>query len=713
MSLPAPALTLAAIGELHSIDLAVIAAILLITLGIGVFYSRRARQSTESYFKTGSGLPWWLLGTSIVATTFAADTPLAISGFVATDGNSANWFWWCQVPMVMAGVFFFAHLWRRANPMTDMELIDQRYSGREAGFLRGFKALYLALPYGCLVMGWVNKAMAKVLGLVFPDIPHIPIVDSLILALFLGTPLSSGISPETRALIDTGQVDPLVVVETPTSGLTLQNGAISSETSEELTTIRHSVNEYKILFALFLLCLLYTVISGLWGVVVTDFFQFWIAMGGCVFLAVKAIMACGGMESMMTRLAEIYGPDKALSMTAILPPLSGDDWFYALARFLLYTMVGWWAVGFTDGGSYHAQRLLAAKNGRHAALGYFWFGIANYALRMWPWILVGIAAAVLFPYIPGETDAEAGFVKVMLQVLGPGWLGLLVATFFSAYMSTISTQLNLGASYLVNDFYKPFVARGRSDRHYLRVGMAMTAVMALAGIFVSLFLSSIADAWLLLGAMNAGIGVIYILRWYWWRISAWSEIACLGALIALSPLTVFSSRFVPFVRGILDDPNALAGIERYMVFPFTLLYSLPICISVALLVTILTRPVAREKLRDFYLRVQPGGPGWRAIEREIMVGRPSFVAASPLTRRNFLNWGMSVVAIYSFLVGIGKLVIGNIPGQDYEIPQRAIGLLLLLLGGVLTFWLVRSLNKRDDLVEVVSDEALADQENIA
>jgi len=703
---------------------------------------------------------------------------------VVTSGISQNWFWWCQAPITMAGVFFFARLWKRANPMTDMEFVYVRYSGGAANFLRGFKAVWLAIPYGGLVMGWVNKAMAMIINLTIPDFPHIPVVDALMLSLFLHTPLSQGMNAEVKAACLRNDIRPLAIaaeyklltynnvqifsdfengaykekqdVALRRLGLAdrLSTGTISGirgvpkdllepkktaaakkagasasakrdaevirpvkladgtvldydklkrlegealaagqeelekasgasansgesaapeekkiplakmgsvEFLHQIYTIASNVNQYKILFILFLITIAYTFISGLWGVLVTDFVQFWLAMFGCVVMAVLAVRACGGMENMMTRLAGIYSLEKARAMVGMVPTgKAGGLGLMPMSQFFIFILLVWWSVGFTDGGSYFAQRMLSAKDERHAALGYLWFAIAHFALRMWPWIICGIAAAVLFPFVPyangqmpPNSVAENGYIRVLVEVLPTGFVGLMIAALFAAYMSTIATQVNLGASYLMNDFYRPFIApkiekraggRKFSDRHYLRIGMAMVLVQAALGIFISLFLNSIADAWFLLASFNAGIGVIYLLRWYWHRINAWSEVTCILSLIYFAIILYWLQGIFPALK---------------LPFPYNLLISMPFSVGMALIVTLLTPPTDHKKLIDFCRRVQPGGPGWRDIEDEIRKTEPGWKPHSPLNGPNVRNWILSIFSIYCFLIGIGKLIIGD------------------------------------------------------
>lgn len=750
---------------------------LVISLGVGIILSRKGTKDSEAYFKSSGGLTWWLLGTSMVATTFAADTPLVLAGWVVTSGVSKNWFWWCQVPIVMAGVFFFARLWKRANPMTDMEFVYIRYSGKSASFLRGFKALWLALPYSCLVMGWVNKAMAKIINLTIPDFPRIPFVDGLMLWLFMATPLSQGVAPELRQAWQRDDIRPLEIAQTynlltydnvqlfseieagaynrqpklaleklgladristaslhgiagvpvalyekpaappddPASPpgasaggesekdlvrpVTLADGTVVSyerlrqmkgealeagkralenartkgekqtaplaemtslEFLRNIYNIVSNVNQYKILFFLFLLTISYTFISGLWGVMWTDFFQFWLAMFGCILLAVLAVNACGGMDAMMARMAGIYGLAKAQAMVSLVPTSeAGGLGLMSMGEFWIFLLLVWWSVGMTDGGMSFAQRMISAKDERHAALGYLWYGISHFALRMWPWVIVGFAAAVLYPFVPYANGAmpsgavaEDGYVKVFLDVLPNGFLGLMIAALFAAYMSTISGTVNLGASYLMNDFYRPFIAPSLikkypqvkfDEKHYVRIGMSMTLVMALAGIVVSLYLNTIADAWFLLAAFNSGIGLIYLLRWYWHRINAWTEVSCIAALI--------------FIAAVLKWYEGRFGVS--IPFPYNLLIAMPFSVSVALLVMLLTKPTDHKQLVAFCKKVQPGGIGWREIEDEIRKTEPGWKAHTPLNWDNVKNWVLSSIAVYCWLFAIGKIVVGD------------------------------------------------------
>ena len=400
----------------------------------------------------------------MVATTFAADTPLAVAGLVARNGIAGNWIWWNAAFGGMLTVFFFARLWRRAGILTDVEFAELRYAGRPAAFLRGFRALYLGLPINCVIIGWVNLAMAK------------------ILAITLGW--------------------------------------------DRLTAVLVSLAITGI----------YTALSGLWGVVVTDFFQFVLRDGrhhraGVVRAAAardrRHRAACGDkLPAGTLDVRSVRSDDGAI----------GDsDWSRCRWRASSPTSgVQWWASWYPGqepgGGGYVAQRMMSAKDERHSLLATLWFTIAHYCVRPWPWILVGLASLVLYPDL---TDKEAGYVMVMRDHLPSGWRGLLLGAFFAAYMSTISTQLNWGTSYIVNDFYRRFVQRD-GERTALRVGLDASttiALMVLAAI-VTFYLESIRQAWEFVLESGAGIGLVLILRWYWWRVNAWSEIAAMiGAAI--------------------------------------------------------------------------------------------------------------------------------------------------------------------------------------
>ncbi|MEP7353384.1 MAG: sodium:solute symporter family protein, partial [Acidobacteriota bacterium] len=443
--------------QLTFIDWAVVALYFAFMLGIGFYYKSRASKSFDEYFLSGRNVPWWLAGTSMVAATFAADTPLAVAGLVATNGIAGNWLWWCFVASGMMTVFFYARLWRRSGVSTDIEFAEIRYSGRPAAFLRGFRALYLGILINCVVLGWVNKAMVDILSLVL------------------------GVT-EFQALM---LVICLIAVTSFISAL-----------------------------------------SGLWGVLVTDVVQFVIKLGMAIALAYFAVESVGGIDPMLAKLATIDALRNANaahgstgSVLNFIPDLN-SAWM-PLITFFVYISLNWWATWYPGaepgGGGYIAQRMLSARDERHSLLATLWFNVAHYAIRPWPWILVGLCSLILFP---GLARPETGYVRVMIQVLPPSLRGLMVAGFAAAYMSTIATQLNWGASYLVNDFYRRFLKPSESPQHYVTASKVATLLLTIISAVVTLYLDSIATAWKYLLVTGAGTGGVLLLRWYWWRINA-------------------------------------------------------------------------------------------------------------------------------------------------------------------------------------------------
>ncbi|HEV3470213.1 MAG TPA: sodium:solute symporter family protein [Pyrinomonadaceae bacterium] len=565
--------------RLSLLDWLIIAAYFAMSLAVGLYYAGRAGRSTEEFFLSNRSMPWWLAGTSMVATTFAADTPLAVTEMVARNGVAGNWLWWSMLAGGMLTVFFFARLWRRSRVMTDVEFVELRYAGRPAAFLRGFRALYLALPINLIIMGWVNLGMAKVLS------------GTLGLAKWQALALCLGIT------------------------------------------------------------FLYSLLSGFWGVVVTDAVQFVIAMAGSVALAVFAVRAVGGVGALKERLASAtpVGSDTPFGPDAISLWSDGSaPWMLPVLTLAVYLGVNWWASWYPGsepgGGGYVAQRIFAARDERHGLLAVLWFTVAHYALRPWPWILVALCSLVLYPPgttvnpETGEPDAAFGYVRVMTDFLPVGWRGLLLASFAAAYMSTISTQMNWGSSYLVNDFYRRFVRRGASERHYVFASRVATLVVVLLSVGVTYYMNRITGGWELVMSLGAGTGLVYILRWYWWRVNAWSEISAMAAALAVSLGLQYFSVF---------DSSTPQG------FAQTILTTVGATTLVWLAVTFLTAPVPAEKLEEFYRRTRPAGPGWRRVA----------AAAGEAERRgevapNLLNWALGVGLVYAALFAIGELVFG-------------------------------------------------------
>ncbi|NOX37770.1 MAG: Na+:solute symporter [Calditrichaeota bacterium] len=567
--------------QISLLDWTFIGLYFLLALGIGLYFAGRAGKNITEYFTSGRSLPWWLAGTSMVATTFAADTPLAVTDLVARHGIAGNWLWWNMVMSGLLTVFLFARLWRRAEILTDVEFTELRYSGKPAAILRAFRALYLAIPINLIILGWVTLAMVKIIE------------------------LSVG-------------VDKWVAV-----GICV------------------------------LVTLLYSGLSGLWGVVVTDFLQFIIAMVGSIVLAVFAADAVGGISGLKTKLVEIYGPEHGALNFA---PEIGSAWM-PVSAFLVYLAVNWWAAWYPGaepgGGGYVAQRMFSTRNEKHSLLATLWFNIAHYALRPWPWIVVALASLVLYPDL---ADKQTGYIKVLLDYLPSGFKGLLLASFAAAFMSTVSTHLNWGSSYIVNDFYKRFIRRDAPPQHYVWVARWTTVGLVIAGAGVTLQMDTIAGAWKFLLALGAGTGSVYILRWFWWRINAWSEIAAMSASFVVSLFLQF---------GLGWDTSDAAVFARVMLI--TVLASS----AVWLAVTFLTPPTDEATLIAFYRKVRPGGRFWKPIRQKAPEVQPDTGLG-----RDLLDWLVGIVLIYSALFGFGKALLG----------ETLLGLgLILLAGGCLAF----------------------------
>jgi solute:Na+ symporter, SSS family len=536
-----------------------------LAVGIGLALAKRGGRSLSDYFIGGRALPWWLAGTSMVATTFAADTPLAVTEMVARHGVAGNWLWWNMVMSGMLTVFFYARLWRRAGVMTDVEFTELRYGGRPAALLRGFRAAYLAIPINLIIMGWVNLAMVEIAAVAL-DIPRL----------------------------------------------------------------------WALLFCFFLAAG-YSILAGLWGVVVTDLFQFVLAVGGAIVLAVFAVNAVGGIAGMEAGLEEVYGSSEAA--LSLLPDI-GVAWMPAIT-FAVYLGMNWWASWYPGaepgGGGYVAQRIFSARTERDGLLATLWFNIAHYAVRPWPWILVALASTILYVDID---NPRQGYVMAVMDLLPPGLTGLVLAGFAAAYMSTISTQLNWGASYLVGDLYARFFRKDAGDRELVLVSRLATTFLMVASLVVTYFLTSIEGAWRFLLAIGAGTGLVLILRWYWWRINAWSEISAMIASLVVSLVLWFGAGLDP------DDPAQWAWI---------MIGTVAVSTATWVTVTYLTSPERPATLNRFYRRVRPGGPGWREVSSRLGYEGEGIDGGA----LNWTNWVAGITVVYASLFGVGKLIFGE------------------------------------------------------
>ncbi len=576
-----------------SIDFWIIGGWMAFTFAVGVWFSRRASRSTEDFFVSGRSLPWWVVGTSMVATTFAADTPLLVSGLVAKGGIFGNWFWWTLGFSGMVSVFLFAKLWRRSGVLTDAELVELRYGSHSGAVLRGAKALWFGAFHNVLVIAWVMAAMRKI-AVVVLDID----ADSQL---------------ELMQFADgtSWAVDSWVAI------------AVS----------------------LFTVSVFYTSAAGMWGVVTTDFVQFVLAMTIAIVFAFIAWNAAGELEGIRSTFQE-RGLDWAQT-SRIVPTISSTEG----SNFLLLVGVIWWGQHNIDGGGYLAQRLFSAKDERHAVLGYLWFTVAHICLRPWPWIVVGLAGmALLGPAGEGLAvdDPEKYYPLLMKQLLPAGLFGLMVASFLAAFMSTIDTQLNWGASLLTNDLYKRFINPNADEKTLVRVSRLAIVALAALGVAGSLALDDIQWAWELAFSVTAGLGTVYVARWYWWRTNASSEMA---GMVCAGVCTFGFSRAAAARP---DDWVLAEGAIDWLKFPGSTALTTLISIGVWVTVTLLTRPVSRERLLNFYERVRPGGPGWRVIAGD----REGFESDGP-NLSTLLGIVSGWVACFSCLFAVGWWILGQ------------------------------------------------------
>lgn len=569
---------------LETIDWLIIVAFVLLSLGISLWYRQKASNSLSDFFLGGRNLPWYIAGISMVATTFAADTPLAVTELVAANGISGNWLWWSFLTGGMLTTFFFAKLWRKSGVLTEVELIELRYSGKAASALRGFKSVYLGLFMNVMIIGWVNVALASILQGLF-GIPDHQVIYYVAGAMAVAA--------------------------------------------------------------------FYSSISGLMGVAMTDVVQFVIAMVGTLLLAVFVINSdqIGGISGLQDKLSDRPW------LFDFFPQIGGDNTGTVLSltigAFLARIGVQWWSSWYPGaepgGGGYVAQRMMSARSEKDAVYATLFFQIAHYCLRPWPWILVGLAALVLYPDL---ADTRLGYIYAIRDFMPAGLKGLLVVAFLAAYMSTISTQLNWGASYLVNDLYDRFIAKGKTDQKALvNVSRLVTVLLAVCGVALTPFINSISGVWGFIIESGAGLGFILILRWYWWRVNSYSEIA---------------ATVTPFI---------LYGITSYLdiEFPNGFFITVGGTIVVSLIVTLITPPTDTTVLEHFYNKVKPDG-AWGPFKK----------AGDHSSRSNLawltLCWLSAVAMTYSILFSTGKFIFGDYQTGGIWIAVALVSFLLLRLG---------------------------------
>ncbi|WP_062060987.1 sodium:solute symporter family protein [Aquimarina longa] len=605
---------------LTTLDYIIIASFFLTTLIIGVVVSRRSGKNTAEYFLSGRNMPWWLLGFSMVATTFSTDTPNLVTDIVRQDGVAGNWIWWIFLLTGLLTVFVYAKLWRKSNVTTDMEFYSLRYSGKPARFLRGFRSIYLGVVFNIIAMAAVNLAAIK--------------IGQIML----------GLSPVQTVLI---------------------GGVVTAAFSS---------------------------LGGFRGVIYTDFVLFFVAIIGAVGASYYLVNLpeVGGLNNLVTH-------PNVSDKLSFFPDFSNTETLITLL--IIPIAIQWWSSWYPGaepgGGGYIAQRMLAAKNENHAIGATFFFNIMHYALRPWPWILVALASLVMYPDIasiqeafPNVESSKLGHdlaYSAMLTKLPAGLLGLVLASLGAAYMSTLSTHLNWGSSYVVNDFYKQQVKKDASEKELVNIGRVTTVVLMVASAVFALFLTNAKQLFDIILMFGAGTGLVYILRWFWWRINAWSEISVMFSAMVIPLLLTFTPLGDILFGHINDSGEVVSG-----VFPswFRFIAMVIVTSIVWIVATYLTKPESKEILQSFYKSIQPGGPGWKKVIDEAKEDGVDIVEDKGKWSipSGILAMLLGCVLVYSCLFTTGNLIYG-----DYT--MAGITALLALVSGFLLLRVWKSLGK--------------------
>jgi solute:Na+ symporter, SSS family len=574
--------------QLILIDYAVIAVYIVASFVIGNYYRRKAGSSVDEYFLSGRRTPWWLIGLSMVATNYAIDYPLAITGLVAKNGIMGTWYVWSMAIAGIATTFFFSRLWRRARVMTDAELVKYRYSGRLGNALRIFKGLYFGVIINCFVLGWIFRALIKVMTAITPWGP------------------------------------------------------------------------WQILTFFVVVTMIYTMTGGLSAVIMTDCVQYVMIVVSAIVLACYAVAHVGGIGQMSAKINTLYEGKHYLDFC----PGTDRGQVMPWSAFLVYLCVQWWANKYSDGGGKHIQRMSAARNETHSVIGTFMYSIL-YTLSTWPIILAALCSLIMFGKL---SDPEMGYPRLM-TILPNGVLGLCVVGLLSAFMSTVSTLFNLGPSYLVNDIYRAFCVKHATEKHYIRVSRLATVLVALASMILSVYIESIADMWQFVLSFASGAGIVWIMRWFWWRINAWSEFSSMICSAVVASYLKLAHHEIPYTSA--------------------LLITVTVTVPFFLLVTFLTAPVDDETLRDFYNKVKPGHWGWRPIAEKYRITR------TPYLTRAFVNFLLGTVLLFLINFGVGTLLLRSL----------WLGIGEILLGAVIAYALVRRIQNEPLSVSVDGEKA--------
>ena len=572
--------------QLHTLDWIIALVSVAICFIPALFFGKRSGKNTAEFFASGRSVPWWLAGLSMVATTFSSDTPNLVANFVRTQGVAGNWQWWAFTLTGVATVFFYAQLWRRSGVLTDLEFYEVRYSGTAAKAVRGFRAVYLGLFFNCIIMATVDLAACKIANILF------------------------------------------------------------------------GFERWETLLAVGLLNVVFAAHSGLWGVLVIDMIQFFIKMAAVIAAAYFAVALpqVGGMHGLVDKLSHISGPG-GLNYLNMLPDFR-NNWDLAVAVFILPIAVQWWAVWYPGaepgGGSYIAQRMLASKSEKDALGGTLFFNMAHYILRPWPWIITGLASLIVyptladiqkaFPYLDPKLLGHDIAFPAMLRFMPVGWLGLMLGGLVAANSSTILTHLNWGSSYLVHDFYQRFLNTGKSESHYVRAGRVCTVILFVASSATVYLLDTAKDSFNLLLQVGAGTGLLYLVRWFWWRVTAWCEVAAMISSFGISVVFLILAR-----NGMVVSTVA----------------QLLITIAITTVCWLITAYLGPQNdptvLIEFYKRVRPFGPGWRVVRQR--AGIPESEAVMDAKGQNvplaLLGWFSGCIAIWSALFTVGNFLYGR------------------------------------------------------
>ena len=546
---------------LSTLDWAIISLYLLFSLLIGIYFSKRALKSVNDFFVSGRALPWWLAGMSMIASAFAIDTPLGITGLISKDGIPGVWYAWSFAlgGAGALGAFIFAPLLRRSQIITTAELIELRYDGRPAAFLRGFKGVYFGIFANAVTLAWIIKAVWTVSEVVLPD-----------------------------------------------------------------------WNPDLLLLSILLFTLFYTTLSGLWGIAATDFLQFIIGSVGSFTLAYFAWQHIGGIDQLIIAMNQQYGTQSATERLGFLPSV-GSSFF---VTFIVFISLKWWG----NPPPAITQRIISSKDEKHASFATMFFAVIAFGLNYWPMIFVALVSLIIYPHLSAP---EAGYVMLVVDLLPNGLLGIMLASLMAAFMSTVDTHINFGASYMVNDLYRRFIRKTASEKHYVRASQISTILMLMIAVVIAYHLDSVSDAWYYMSMLTAGYGIIIVVRWFWWRVNAWAEITALAASGIGS--TLLSPKFGK-AMGYWDQIPHLDWQYRFVIV-------VSFCTTSWLLVCFLTQPTTEKHLMRFCAKVKPFPLFWGPIRRKY----PD-IGWNPYVRRTCIHWALGVIAIYAFCFGFGHLM---------------------------------------------------------